>query len=449
MKRISRALYIVLAFAILLVGCSGNNNADSQISESTEMNYEGNISSHSESTSEEADQNTTNKVAENSEVRICNAIKDGTLWLIEEDAQGQEYVVRANVFGNILAKALCDEFDGYFTVGIDERLFFTSSGNIYDIYSLEDVTSTYKGEYDEIVSYLTTENGPVFVVRKVTDSFEEQYTSLGLVDKNGKMFFDISLDHNSMHTQYGIESNYSTDEITAEYAGNNVYYIKYVGSQYESGALNSLIIDLSRDKIIPCDFPKSCWYCSSDGYYTLICSTSVSDFFVVNNDTEAFSYYPNSDFRPEGTIAEGLFYGIGSRYGNDNEQAYLDASGNIIINLNNYPQAVKQAWQFKNGTALIEFENEYVAFIDNTGAFLFDPVKGCYANYFESEGVAVVTVEDESGTVQHFSVDKNGNVREINIFDGLSNEQFHLVEYEGKKYWVVGGDSGLQMQVYE
>lgn len=447
MKRIARTLFIVLAFAMLLVGCSGNNT-DSQIRESLEMNYEENISGNYDSTSEEIDQDATNIIAENSEVRIYNTIEDGTLWLTEEDAQGQEYVVRANVFGNILAKALCDEFDGYFTVGIDERLFFTSSGNIYDIYSLEDVTNTYIGEYDEVVSYLNTENGPVFVVRKITDSFEEQYTSLGLVDKNGKMFFDITLDRNSMYTQYGIESKYSNGEITLEYAGNNVYYIKYVGSQYESGALNSLIIDLSREKIIPCDFPKSCWYCQSDGYHTLICSSSVSDFFIVNNDTGTFSYYPNPDYRPEGSFANGLFYGIGSRYGNNNEQAYLDANGTIIINLNNYPQKVKQAWPFENGTALIEFENKYVTFIDNTGAFMFDPVKGCYAKCFEREGVAIVAVENEAGTSQHFSVDSNGNVKEINISNELSNEQFHLVEYEGMKYWVIGGDSGLQMQNY-
>ena len=393
-------------------------------------------------------QNNIEKIGLNSEVKIINVIEDGTLWIREEDELGQQYVVHTNIYGDVLGKQKY-EFDGAVKGGINDVLFAvenTSTGyiSIYNINSLENVSSIFRGDFDDIVSLIQTEQGSVFVARKIVESFEEKYACLKLVDKTGKELFNISLDSNTLMSEYNIEVACSAENIKMNYAGNNVYYIAYIGSQYEYQKLNSLIIDLNRNKIIPVDFPqRNGLYCKSDGNYTLVYSPQHGT-IIVNNETGTFERFPNNDYDPAGTLAEGLFFATGHWNGNRYEKVFLDTGGNIVINLNTYPQPISKVLPFENGTALIEFTNGYITYIDLNGEFLFEPIKGHGAIYYENEGVAVAYEESSADQDKHISIDKNGGVNEINLPSG----DYYLIEYEGKKYWVVGGENGLQIQEY-
>lgn len=288
-------------------------------------------------------ENTSNmeKIAATSEVRIINVVEDGTLWVIEKDESGQQYIVHTNIYGDVLGKVVY-EFDGYIERGIDGNLFAIEINdndgekiNIYDINSLEEISSTYKGDFDDIISLIQTENEIVLIVRKIVESFEEKYACLKIIDISGNEIFNISLDRDTLLNEYNIEVSKSAENIEISYAGNNIYYIGYLGSAYDSTQINSLIIDLKRNKVIPVAFPyRNGLYCKSDGNYTLVHSPQHGK-IIVNNETGEFGNYNNHDYTPEGALSEGVFYAISYRFGE--KKAYLDTEGNIVIDLEQFP----------------------------------------------------------------------------------------------------------------
>lgn len=388
------------------------------------------------------------KVAETSEVTIVNVMDDGTLWIIEKDEEGQQYIVHTNVYGEVLGKAIND-FDGYMEKGLDSNLFAIDNGDadisIYDINSLQDMTNVYKGDFDGVIEVIQTEQDSVFVARKIIESFEESYACLKLVDIEGNELFDISLDSNTLLKEYNIERVKTAEQMEINYAGNNIYYIDYIGSAYDSGQINSLIIDLNRNKVIPVAFPhRNGLYCSSDGNYTLIYCPQYGT-IIVNNETEVVARFANTDYKPKGDLEEGVFYAISYGYGGREDKAFLDVQGNIVIDLEQYSQEVDMAWPFKDGKALIEFTNGYMTYVDMKGEFLFEPVKGHVLSYDEKEDVVSAYIENEANEYKYIAIDKTGNVTDINL---QYYRDYFFVEYEGKKYWVVGGKAGLQTQEY-
>lgn len=228
------------------------------------------------------------------------------------------------------------------------------------------------------------------------------------------------------------------------YAGNNVYYIEYIGEylgpEYERDTLNSLVIDLNRNKIIPVAFPSENGrlYCRSDGNYTIVHST-LNETKIVNHETGIVEEFPNKNYFPEGILSEGIFYAKGNNGG----MAFLDIQGNVLIDLNQYSQSVQIAKPFKNNIALIGFANDYITYIDINGKFLFEPIKGHIKSYDENK--SIVLVESEEG--KYIAIDKNGNMTNMDLLPYSRDCVF--VEYEGEQYWVAGGKLGLYSQEYE
>ena len=266
---IKKILSVITIIMMLLVGCGQKTAMDSQGVDNEYIEDSDNETSDDTSMVEESnqegvdqDKNNREKIASTSEIYLSNALEDGTLWANETDEAGQRYIVHLNVKGEILGKVL-NEFDGYMNGrpdeysyemtggGINESFFAietTDNGaeriNIYDINTLEDVSGAYIGEYDEIISMIQTEKEIVFVVRKIVESFEEKYACLKLINTSGEEIFDISLDHKTLTENYNIDRIKDHVNMGIEYAGNNVYYIGYIGSAYDYDKLNSLVIDL-------------------------------------------------------------------------------------------------------------------------------------------------------------------------------------------------------------
>ena len=432
------ALIMTLAWGLALAGCSEIN---SDMSDKT-----ANITDESV----QQEQSAYEKISSASSVHICNVIEDGTFWAIVTDESEQTNIIRANVDGDILG-SMEKTVEGTVEGGINDTIFVVRQDNeyiIYDINSHEDISDSYKGDYDTITSYMKTEDSVVFGVKKVYDSFEEQYVSLKLVDATGKEFFEIPLDSQSLKESYGIEKDYLTEDVNISYAGNNVYYIKYVASQY-SNDLNALVVDLNRSKVIPAAFPRvnGSYLCTSDGNYT-IAYTQLYNPIMVDHELGAEIKFPNSDYVPTQKISDGVFYATGRYNGNASAQVFLNLSGEVVIDLNQYPQEVVSVYPFKDGAAFVRFRNNYVTFIDLKGEFLFEPIKGHLPEYIEDSGIAIMYDESyEEGGRKIVSIDRNGNTSEINIVG--DPEDFMLIEYEGEKYWVCDGEAGLQVQKYE
>ena len=432
------ALIVILAGGLALAGCSETNSGMSD--EAANITDE----------SVQQGQSDYEKISAASSVHIYNVIEDGTFWAIVTDEIGQTSIVHTNVDRDILGsmeKSAEETMQG----GISDTLFVVRQDNeykIYDINSHEDISDSYKSDYDTITSYMETEDSAVFGVRKVYDSFEEQYVSFKLVDTTGKEFFEIPLDSKSLMDNYGIEKNYLTEDVNISYAGNNVYYIKYVASQFRND-LNALVVDLNRNKVIPAAFPRvnGSYLCTSDGNYT-IAYTQQYNPIMVDHELGAEIEFPNPEYVPMQKISDGVFYATGRYNGNASAQVFLNLSGEVVIDLNQYPQEVVSVYPFKDGAAFVRFRNNYVTFIDLKGEFLFEPIKGHLPEYIEDSGIAIMYDESyEEGGRKIVSIDRNGNTSEINLVGDL--DDFMLIEYEGEKYWVCDGEAGLQVQKYE
>lgn len=457
MKR--KFLIVMLGITMMIGGCGQKDKGKEILEESENIVLEtagkseaenlNNVSSQNNNQDEEETTvSSKEKIAITSEVRIINIVEDGTLWVTEKDEYGQECILHTNVYGDVLGKKLY-ELDGYGYVegGINDKLIAVRNSyddekiQIYDINSLEEISNIYKGDYDDIISLIQMEEKSVLIARKTIETFEEKYECLKIIDNLGNEIFNISLDRNTLLNEYNIELSEYVENIEINYAGNNVYYISYIGDAYVYEKPNSLVIDLNRNKVIPVEFPnKNTLFCTSDGNYTLIYSSQWRP-VIVKNETGTFEDFPNGDYVPKGELSEGIFCA-----GERNVKGFLDIQGNVVVDFTQYSQKVEYAWHFKNGVAPLEFTNGYVTFIDTNGEFLFAPIKGNVMSYFDNENIVVVSEEIESGEEKIKAVDKNGNITEINLYPHWRT--IFLTEFEGKKYWVVDGESGLHTQEY-
>lgn len=382
-------------------------------------------------------------IQKNSQIQIKNFLEDGTFWGIETDETGEIFTIHADVLGNILKKVSTGGMGKEIRYGIGDS-FVIWEGEypccIYDLDTNRDATTDFIGDYDELFDLLETEDGLVFVARKTIDTFEERYDCVKLIDADGNVLIEISLDKNTLSEQYGMEKN-SQKEPEVKWIGKKVFYMPYVGDSYADRDYDSLIIDFARNKMIPVDAPNnnSTGYCYSDGDYTVIYETT-SYPVIVNHETGEVKilegvYEPASgvviDQRAKG-VSEGKF--LASTY---HDFYVLDIQGNMIIDLNNYGQNVTKMYPFAEGAALIEFENGYVTFIDENGEFLFEPVKGVAANFYRDLCAAVI-VDYDAGEV--FLFDREGSKERLY----MSNpENIFFTEYEGRMYLIEGETWGL------
>ena len=469
-RKLKNRIGFLLLGMILVIGIikviSGHleKQQPSQIVESVKK--EDNIDAENELTGDTGDKNLQNndqeetisdsleKIPTTSKVNIINAVEDGTLWAVETDELEQKYIVHTNVYGEILGKTLY-QYDGYMECGLTGEIFAigTKDDNgektyrIYDINSGEDISTTYKGDFDDIISIIQTEQENILIARKIFESFEEKYACLKMVDSLGNEIFNISLDKNTLLNEYNIDVTDSTEDIEVEYAGNNVYYIPYIASQFKHGVPNSLVIDLNRNKVIPVDFPQhNGLYCCSDGNYTVVYSPMHGQ-IIVDNEKGIYEGFSTGDYYPGGEIVGGVFCAYGALLGNEDAKVFMDIQGNIITDLNQYPQDIKSVWLLKDDVALVQFTNSYMTYININGEFLFEPIKGTVESYYADKGIAIVFVEDELENKHYKVIDRNGNITNINIeLSGSGYWQF--VEYNGKQYLVSGSESGIQEQEY-
>ena len=137
-------------------------------------------------------------IANNSKVQIKNFFPDGTFWAIETKESGEEYIIHANILGNVIKRLFSSEI-GELEYGINDTLIIVRSKGEYDKFHVldvqtnEDITNRYVGDYDEICKYIETEDKVVFVVKKIVKSFEEKYVCLQLVDEIGNKIFQTHL----------------------------------------------------------------------------------------------------------------------------------------------------------------------------------------------------------------------------------------------------------------
>ncbi len=363
------------------------------------------------------DNEEVNIIEENSKIEIINFISDGTFWAIQENEMQEKYLVHANIYGNVLKSILYSqikEIGVNIEYGIDDNILIMYENKddikyyVYDSTSLENITDEYIGDYDTICDFIETEQGIVFIAKKIEESFEGKYECFKIVDTSGNTIFEISLDKNTLLNEYGIERLvYSGEKVELKCFADNMYYIAYVGDRNNAQIKNSLIIDLNRNNVIPVAFPRSNsgLYCNSDGEYTIV-YVSQSGKIRINNNTGETIAFPNEDYDPAGPIREGKFLAEGHWNGNSNEKAILDVNGNLIADLNNYGKSVWKMYPYSDDVAVIEFVNGYMTFISNRGEILFDPVKGNVVKYYEEQCVAVVKNYD-NGEV--FSIKADGN----------------------------------------
>lgn len=463
-----KKMLIVILFVICLVGCGNKKEIETSLKDTAELHGENvslneqevtdvyetvneeeiveeqeDIALQDDMVEEDNEENEQQDVIrDNSQIQIKNFLQDGTFWGIETDETGEVYTIHANVFGNILKRVSTGSMGKEIWFGIGDSFVIWNEYpyRIFDLNTNRDATADFIGDYDELYDLLETEDGLIFVARKTIDTFEERYDCVKLIDSDRNVLIEISLDKNTLLTEYGMEKN-SQKELKVKWVGKKVFYIPYVGDEFSDQEFDSLIIDFARNKVIPVDAPddNTTGYCYSDGNYTVIYESYRSP-IIVNHETGEVvvlerKYIPASGaliaHNAEG-VSEGKFLAM------DNKELYvLDTQGNMIIDLNNYGQNVVQMYPFSEGVALIEFENGYVTFIGDNGEFLFEPVKGTVANFYRDLCAAII-VDYDAGEV--FLLDREGDKERLYI----SNPgNIFCTEYEGRMYLVEGESWGL------
>lgn len=161
----NRALKIVSIIGILLIvsGCS-NKGADSIIENNQiEKSFDEDFNRDNEISDNITYQNV---VSDESQIEILNFLQDGTFWATEVDKTGEEYIIHADIHGNIISKALYSLFGSTIKWGIDnDRLVGKKDGyHVFDIETKEDISDKYIGDYDEIDNIIKTKNGIVFSI---------------------------------------------------------------------------------------------------------------------------------------------------------------------------------------------------------------------------------------------------------------------------------------------
>lgn len=387
-------------------------------------------------------------------IEIVNVLDTGEIWVLQVE-NDEVFIVLTNVHGEILRKvpySLLKEGDGI-ECGINDTLIITSNDNgfgIYDASSMTDITSEYIGQDERIVSYTKTDDNIYFWALKILDTFEEKYAEIRIFDLSTEEVMFLSLDSDTLKKDFDIERTYSVEDIDIGDAGNGVCYIRYLGEKYGTKT-NSIVIDLNRKLVTPVPFPRDngSKY-SSDGENMIIFSNMV-DFLLLNLETQDVMKYPNRDFDPKGPLAEGLFYGVSDDSSNDS--VVLDINGNVVVDLEQYPQSVDQISSFYNGIALVEFENDYFTLIDRNGSFLFEPIKGYYPQFYQDAGVIIARKEERLGgmePIEYICVERSGKMISIEIpvraFPYSLSPNEYVIAIEDKIYCIGGSSTGLYTQ---
>lgn len=463
-KRIAILLFILIS--ISLVGCS-EIQQNSGIKNSDEFQT---TPIPTYIPTEEINPTPTEKIVEeeiehisnDSMIAIINILDTGEIWTLQQE-NDELFIVLTNIDGEILKKVpyRLKEGDGM-ECGINDTLIITANYNdfgiydndfgIYDVNTMTDITFEYIEQDEKIVFYTQTDDNIYFWALKTLDTFEEKYVEIRIIDLSTEEVLFLSLDSETLIKEYNIERTYSVENIDIGDAGNGVCYITYLGSAYEYEN-NSIVIDLNRKRVTPVPFPRQngAMY-SSDGDNMIIFSNvAVHGFLLLNLETQEVVDYPNRDFDPEGSLAEGLFHGVSDDSSNDS--VVLDVNGNVVIDLQQYPQPVDHISTFHNGIALVEFENDYFTFIDRNGNFLFEPIKGYYPQFYQDTGVIIAEKEKTLGSMEStecICVEKSGRMTSIEIpapanpYSLRPNE--YVIALEGKIYCIAGSSTGLYAQ---
>ena len=458
MKKRIVVLFIIL-ICLLLVGCSTSlSNSEDQHKSDSSQSTPMPTSIHTDAfqpTASEITTEGTECISNESMITIISVLDTGKIWTLQQE-NDELFIVLTNIDGEILKKVPYNlkEGDGI-ECGINDTLIITANDNgfgIYDVNTMTDITSEYIEQDEKIVSYTQTDENVYFWALRTLDTFEEKYVEIRIFDISTEEVLFLSLDSETLIKEYNIERTYSVENIDIGDAGNGVCYITYLGSTYEHEN-NSIVIDLNRKRVTPVPFPRQngAMY-SSDGDNMIIFSNvAVHGFLLLNLETQEVVDYPNGDFDPEGSLAEGLFHGVSDDSSNDS--VVLDVNGNVVIDLQQYPQPVDHISTFHNGIALVEFENDYFTFIDRNGNFLFEPIKGYYPQFYQDAGVIIAEKEKTLGSMESaecICVEKSGKMTSIEIpapanpYSLRPNE--YVIALEGKIYCIAGSSTGLYAQ---
>ena len=242
-----------------------------------------------------SDDEETDFISDNSQLNIINVLSDGRIWGVEQN-EDEKATVLFDVNGRVYNRILEGVFPGYCVYGIDsERVAFGDDEiiSIYDIETKDDKTNLIVKDFDCINDIFWKDGEPLFSVMKKVQSFAEEYIQYRLVDKNGSILFEISLDNATLNT-YRMKKDYVVREhknIKISQLTNNVYYLSYVGEN-EVDRLNSLIINIDNNMITPVWIPHGSVTISSDGEFTLA-SVYFGGNFLINNYTGELMNFPD------------------------------------------------------------------------------------------------------------------------------------------------------------
>lgn len=445
MKKGLKVLLFIIMIMILSfgVGCGNKDHVEPELNSNesdmyTELGLEEDQSLEIE---EGIEENLTNEqdngleviseevIPESSSVLIKNFLQDGTFWAEERNEQGEEYIIYADINKNVFKRVSCDMYEGSMLCGIDDDEIaiwsHDSSGEdyiyIWNVNSYEDCTKKYIGDND-IINQVLYEKDILFLETRHIESFEEEYDYYSMVDINGNVIFELSLEEEKLLNDYGI-NRWNGLHIHTEKLADNIYCVEYIGNFYEEEEPNALVVDLERNKIIPITYSTSSGSVRSDGNYTYI------GWLRINNETGEI----------EKTTGEVLSQDrlLDLEWSDERYYVIKDLKGNVVKKITNEKRPVQSVSIVEEGVALVVFDDNYFTLIDSDGEFLFEPIKGRLCHGWGSiyDECGLLVAEDvESNDV--FTIDKVGNKRTLDLAGD------HLVYYatcEGKKYWVRDG----------
>lgn len=471
MKKNITNMFLLLIIMLILTACSGNTgDSDKYSQESIDKTspIDNNTQDSTRPSSSDAlvetpdsqndnfsQKNDEEYLSDTSNIKIISSAYD-SIWVKEDTDDGESYIVHIDVDGKILDKMnwidnICD-----FGNGTDGSLYIVKDKNtdyfkIYDAALQKEVTNEFVNDSEYIISCIQTEDKYVLVTRKISDTFEEKYASLRLIDTSKQELFSIQLDKTTLSDNYNMGSNISPETINFGYAGNNIFYLAYISSLYED-EVNSLVIDLNRNSVMPVTFPQKNGelYCTSDGEHSIMYSMTHGMVCLNHNTGVYFDYTIDDDYYPTGPLSSnGLFFASKEpAFSSQTFMAFIDWPGNVAIDLNQYSRPVINAQPFINGKSLIQFAGNYVTFIDENGEFLFEPIQGCarIESFYPYKNVGIIDIIDENDNlISTMEMDDNGNTSPLKI-PMAQNYSYILIESNNKLYWISDANSTFQVQ---
>lgn len=431
-----------------------DNGSEAEIEDITNIEFE----DGNELLEDMNNENDTMIIADSFELYITNFESDGTFWGEMTDDENNHHLIKADIFNNILYDTVyydsipdCDY--------IDENVCITYE-NIYNTQTLENITSQFTGGYDSCVKAFARKNGAIIICTKDIDDFSGNYTLLRILDESGNILIDLSLDAETLLNTYGIEKYYdSSDELMLNQVSDNSYIIRYVGERYGAMDNNSLLIDLEKNTIMPVLLPQDNGFVAdTDGEYSLFYINQFGCDLINNSTGEQYDLHDVAPgkYYPRGSFSEGLFWAEGPT--NSNVSVMMNPVGEICIDLSNYGHSVSDVLRFHNGKTAIEFADDWVAFIDNSGEMLFEPIKGSFFTggledlYDESGYIAVINEENEDYSENGHNVYLiNSEGKQMAGFEQVFSGEIYYVEYGGKEYFVCAdrSDKGHSLRAIE